>query len=281
MSVVLAQLGGELRKLFARKRTYIGFAAFLGVEIVVLILLQLPRVRKGLVRLLEGAGYGAEEYLSGLTLGLMITLSTVFLLGALYLALVAGDVVSKEVEDGTLRMILSRPISRLRVLALKFAACLVYTFTLTVFITVTALAAGFLHAGGGGLFVFAPTEGVFAVYDAASGWGRLALSVPLLALSLCTITSIGFCFSCLPMKPAAATIVTLSVLFVDTILKTPPFFSSIRGWFLTAKMNAWVGVFEYRIPWEAMFEQYTWLLAINATLLVAGAVVFHSRDFKS
>ena len=35
---------------------------------------------------------------------------TVFLLGGLYLALVvAGDVMSKEVEDGTMRMILCRP----------------------------------------------------------------------------------------------------------------------------------------------------------------------------
>jgi ABC-2 type transport system permease protein len=281
MSMFLHQLGGELRKLFARKRTYIGFAAFLGVELVVLALLRLPKVQRNLERLLEGAGYAACDYLSGLTLGLMITLSTVFLLGALYLALVAGDVVSKEVEDGTMRMMLCRPVGRLRILALKFCACVLYTAVLTVFIAGTALAAGWLHGGGGGLFVFAPTEGIFAVYESGAGLARFLVAIPFLAVSLCTITCIGFFFSCLNMKPAAATIVTLSVLFVDTILKNIPFFSGIRGWFLTAKMSAWANIFEYRIPWEIMAEDYAWLAAINATLLILAALVFTSRDFKS
>ncbi|MFZ4483454.1 MAG: ABC transporter permease [Chthoniobacterales bacterium] len=281
MSMFLPQLGGELRKLFARKRTYIGFAAFLAVELVVLILLRLPKVQRSLERLLDGAGYAADDYLSGLTLGLMITLSTVFLLGALYLALVAGDVVSKEVEDGTMRMMLCRPISRLRILALKLCACVIYTVVLTVFIAGTAMTAGWLHAGGGGLFVFAPSEGIFAVYEAGDGLHRFLLAIPFLALSLCTITCIGFFFSCLNMKPAAATIVTLSVLFVDTILKNIPFFSGIRGWFLTAKMSAWANLFAYRIPWEIMAEDYAWLAAINGTLLVLAVLVFTSRDFKS
>jgi ABC-2 type transport system permease protein len=281
MTMFLAQLGGELRKLFTRKRTYIGFAAFLGVELVVLVLLRLPKVQRSLERILEGAGYAATDYLSGITLGLMITLSTVFLLGALYLALVAGDVVSKEVEDGTMRMMLCRPISRLRILALKFCACVIYTIVLTLFIAGTAMAAGWLHAGGGGLFVFAPSEGIFAVYEANAGLARFLLAVPFLAISLCTITCIGFFFSCLNMKPAAATIVTLSVLFVDTILKNIPFFSGIRGWFLTAKMSAWANIFEYRIPWEIMAEDYAWLAAINGTLLVLAVLVFTSRDFKS
>jgi ABC-2 type transport system permease protein len=280
MNAFRLQLGGELRKLFARKRTYIGFGAFLAVELVVLILLRLPRVQRGLARLLEGAGYAAEDFLSGLTLGHMILLSTVFLLGALYIALVAGDVVSKEIEDGTMRMMLCRPSSRNRILLLKLTACAIYTFVLTTFIAVSAVTAGYLHAGPGGLFVFAPTEGLFAVFDQTTGLLRMTLALPFLAASLFTIASIGFCFSCLPMKPAAATIVTLSILFVDTILKNIPFFSSIRDWFLTAKMSAWIGIFQYRIPWETLIEQYVWLAAINATFILVGTIAFQSRDFK-
>lgn len=270
-----------MKKLFARKRTYIGFGAFLAVELVVLVLLRLPRVQQALERLLDRSGYLPAEYISGLTLGLIITLSTVFLLGALYLALVAGDVVGKEVEEGTMRMMLVRPASRSRILTLKLVACILYTVILTIFIASSAVAAGTLHAGGGGLFVYAPFEGVFAVYGAREGALRLMLSLPFLAASLLTITCLGFCFSCMKMKPAAATIVTLSVLFVDTILKNIPFFSTIRDWFLTAKMTAWVGIFEYRIPWEAMLGQYAWLAAINATLIVIGYAAFQSRDFKS
>lgn len=281
MNTFLHQLGGELQKLFFRKRTYIGFGAFLGAEMLILLLLRLPRVQRGYMQLLSGAGYSPENYFSGLTLGLTITLLSVFLLGSLYLALVAGDIVSKEVEDGTLRMMLCRPAGRLRILTFKLCACVIYTAALTVFIAITALAAGYLNAGGGGLFLYAPLEGIFAVYEEGQGLLRYALAIPFLTLSLLTITLIGFFFSCLRMKPAAATIMTLSVLFVDMVLKNTPFFTAIKEWFLTARMSVWIAVFEYRIPWEILVENYAWLMALNCTLFILAAAVFSSRDFKA
>lgn len=281
MRLFWRQLLGEMRKLFARKRTFIGFGAFLGFEIVVLFLLRLPKVQAALTKVIENAGYDPSLYFSGLTLGFLIVVWTVFLLEALYLALVAGDVVSKEVEDGSMRMMLCRPISRARILLLKGIVSCFYTFALTLFVMTTALVSGFINSGPGGLFVFAPLEGVFAFHDFWPGMLRYFGALPLLSLSLMTITAVAFCLSCFNMKPSAATVVTLSILFADTILKNIPYFESIRPWFLTAKMTAWVNIFAYRIPWEAMVEDYTWLLAINATLFLIGWQVFERRDFKS
>src|SRR5579862_1852177 len=104
MSLFFLQLRGELWKLFARKRTYLGFGVFFGLEIIILLLFQLPKVQRSWRQLLENAGYGFEQYFSGITLAFQIVLGTTTLLGGLYLALVAGDIVAKEVEDGTLRM---------------------------------------------------------------------------------------------------------------------------------------------------------------------------------
>lgn len=109
----------------------------------------------------------------------------------------------------------------------------------------------------------------------------MALAFPLLSLSLCTVTALAFCLSCFNMKPSAATVITLSVLFADTILKTIPYFESIRSWFITDKMASWIHVFDYRIPWESLVENYVWLMALNATLFIIGWQVFSRRDFKS
>lgn len=280
MNIWFAQFGWELKKLFARKRTYIGFGVFLAFEIGVLICLRLPRVQNSLKRSVEQTGYDAAEYLSGLTLALLILHSTIVLLGGLYLALVAGDIASKEVEDGTMRMILSRPVARRRILGLKAAACGLYTLTLVFFISVTALLAGFCYAGFGGLFAFDPGE-LFALYDFGEGLSRYLLSIPLLACSMFSVTALGFLFSCCNMKPAAATIMTLSILLVDTIMRNIPYFESLRGWFFTARMGTWFQVFQYRIPWEKMLEDYMWLGAIDATLLIIGWIAFERRDFKS
>ena len=281
MSLFARQLGGELRKLFARKRTYIGFGAFFVLECMVLFLLRLPKAKAAIRHMIDGAGYDPSEYFSGLTLGLMIMMWTVFLLGALYLALVCGDVVSKEVEDGTMRMMLCRPISRGRILLVKAVACAVYSGALTLFIAGTALIAGLLYGGFGGLFVFSPTEHIFALYDFWPGFARYLMAIPLLGMSLFTVSAIAFFFSCTKMKPAAATIITLSVLFLDTALKAIPFFASYQNWFLTTKMGVWVHIFEYSIPWEKMVEDYALLTAVNITLLVIGWQIFEQRDFKS
>jgi ABC-2 type transport system permease protein len=281
MSLFLLQLQGEFIKLFARKRTYIGFGVFITIEIALILLFNMPVVQKKLQQVISRSGYAADEYLSGLTLALLVLVWSVFLLASLYLALVSGDLVSKESEDGTLRMMLCRPISRARILLLKAMVCLGYTLILVVFIAVSALAAGLLYGGAGGLFVFAPAEGVFALYEFADGLTRYAIAIPCLALSLFTISAIGFFFSCMNIKPAAATILTLSIFLVDTILKNVPYFEDIRGWFITAKMNAWLSVFKYQVPWESMVADYTWLMAINLTLFVLAWMMFESRDFKS
>ena len=169
MSLFFLQMRNELHKLFARKRTYLGFTAFVAVEVLLLFLLNLPKPKAGFRKLIEQNGYGFDQYFSGATLGLLMLMWTTFLLGALYLALVAGDVVAKEVEDGTLRMIFCRPISRLRVGCLKYTACVIYTFALTFFIGVTALVAGLLYCGWGGTFCLCPAGAAFGLARGVAG----------------------------------------------------------------------------------------------------------------
>ena len=231
--------------------------------------------------MIEDSGYGFERYFSGTTLALLIVMWTTFLLGALYLALIAGDVVAKEIEDGTMRMTLCRPISRTRLILLKYLACVVYTFVLVAFIGATALLAGLAYRGVGGLFAYAPQDKLFELYDTGPGFARYAGALPMLALGLLSITSLGFMFSCFKMKPAAATIITLSLLFLDSIFRNIPYFESLRPWFITARMATWLNIFHQHIPWPQIIEDSTGLLALDATFLLIGLASFHQRDFKS
>src|SRR6185503_4852947 len=91
-------------------------------------------------RLLSGNGYLASEYISALTVALLMLYPQILLLMPLYATLVGGDLVAKEAEDGTLRMILSRPISRVRLLVVKWIAGIVFAATLVLSLGVIALA---------------------------------------------------------------------------------------------------------------------------------------------
>ncbi len=280
-SLFLNQLGNELLKLFARKRTHLGFAFFLLVEFLILFLLNRPGPKEHFRRMIQQNGYGFEQYFSGLTLGLQMVMWTTFFLGGLYLALVAGDVVAKEVEEGTMRMTLCRPVSRQRLIGLKYAACLLYTLAFTLFIGLSALATGALAHGWGGLFVLAPFEQIFALYPPGVGLLRYLAALPLLALCLASVTSLGFLFSCCDMKPAAATIITLSIFFLDSVFRNIPYFETLKPYFITTHMSTWLNVFINYIPWWKMTEDYAYLLGLDATLLVIATAIFAQRDFKA
>ena len=275
------QLGLELRKLFARKRTLLGFGAFAFVEMLIPALFELEKVKRPLRQLIEQRGYAFDEYFSGLTLALLTLRTTILLLGALYVALVAGDIVAKEVEDGTMRMLLSRPVSRFRVLAVKFTATSLYTCALVLFIGCAALASGFAHEGPGGLMALGPQEKIVAFHPAHAGLIRYFTMLPLLALSLHCIAAAGFMFSCANVKPAAATIATLSIFFFDLVIRTFPFFDSLEPWLITTRISVWMQVFQPDIPWARIVEDYALLLALDATFLITGWLLFEERDLKA
>lgn len=280
MSLFLLQFWHEMVKLFARRRTWIGFGVFLLIYALVVVGMNRPHQREMFRHAIEKNGYGFEAYFSGLTLGLQMMIWTGFLLGGLFLALVSGDVMSKEVEDGTMRMILCRPASRWRIGILKYLTCVAYTFVLAVFIGLAALALGAVYRGLGGLFAVEPFEHIFALYTFGPGITRYLGALPVLAGGLLSFSSVGFMFSCLNMKPAAATIVTLTLLFFDFIFHNVPYFENYKPYFLTTHMSAWLQIFVPHIPWRRVGEDLAYLGALDLTFVVVGIVAFSQRDFK-
>ncbi|MBN8247232.1 MAG: hypothetical protein J0L84_07285 [Verrucomicrobia bacterium] len=99
----LRQLQHELWKLFGKKRTYIGFGVFLVAQAAIILLFRYTRATQAIRRALEGGGYPAAEFITAGTIATQVVIPVAFLLLPLYVALVGGDLVAKEAEDGTLR----------------------------------------------------------------------------------------------------------------------------------------------------------------------------------
>jgi len=282
MQTLMFQLQGELWKLFARKRTYMGFVAFAFLQLALFFIFHWLGGERRLRERITMQGQAFDHYFSALTLGHIITGLSVFLLGALYLSLVSGDIVAKESEDGHMRLLLVRPISRLRLLALKYVACTSYAFVLMQFAAYAALLLGFTIRGwGGGLFALAPEFGIASFFDGSEGMNRYAIGAAALGLGMTTVSSIGFCFSCMKIKPAAATIAALSYVLIDFIVRQSNLMPNHEHFLLTKHMAVWGRVFMEDIPWAVLIRSYSVLFAVNASLFVIGAAVFQSRDLKS
>ena len=283
MKDFLAQLGWELYRMFVRKRTWIGFWVFLALEGAILGLLHLPRINEAVIRIIGRSTGSLDTYFSALTVAFIILLFTVFLLGAVALSLVCGDILANEQEDGNLRLLLARPVSRLGLLVVKYLACQIYTALFFSFVVLLAFLVGLAYRGwGGGMLVLpSPEKPQISLFDWGEGLGRLALLVPFFTVVYLPVTSLSFCFSCTRMKPASATIITISILMADFVLAKIPWFEDYKHWFITPRMEKWVYAVHQHIPWPAVWETAIQLGTIGFTAFIIGWFVFERRDLKS
>ena len=275
-----AQLKNELWKLFGKKRTYIGFGAFLIAQTAMLLAFKYTRWQSDFERLLNGNGYLAAEFISVLTVSVVMLIPQIMLLMPLYATLVGGDLVAKEAEDGTLRMILSRPISRVRLLFVKWSAGIIFAVVLVVALGLTALGFASLLFPWKGMFVFLPDQ-AFSVLSAHEGLVRFVFCHLFLAVNASVMVSVAFMFSCFNMKPAAATILALSFLFVSMVMENIPFFERYENWFITHHFKCWLLIFRDPAPWSQICQSEIILFAESATAFIIGAMAFQVRDIKS
>jgi len=102
-----------------------------------------------------------------------------------------------------------------------------------------------------------------------------------MAVNAVAMFSVASMFSCFNMKPASATILALSYLFMNMVMEHIPFFESYQNWFITHHFACWVLVFRTPIPWAQIMQSEIVLLATIATTFVIGALSFQVRDIKS
>ncbi len=276
------QLRNELWKLFGKKRTYIGFGAFLVAQNAMLLAFHFSRWQQDTIRLLEGNGYLAEQYISALTVAMIMLIPQILLLMPLYACLVGGDMVAKEAEDGTLRMILCRPISRLRLLTVKWIAGLIFCLILVASLGCMAVVFASFWFPWKNMFVFVPAPvRVFAAFSAAAGLKLYGVAHIILAINACTMFGLAFMFSCFNMKPAAATILALSYLLLNLVMENMPFFEEFKVLCMTHHFRCWLLIFNQPLNWPQIGESLCVIFAFNVTAFVVGALALHTRDIKS
>jgi ABC-2 type transport system permease protein len=165
-------------------------------------------------------------------------------------------------------------------LFVKWVAGIIFAAILVVALGLIALSFARILFPWKGMFVFAPGQ-AFSVMPAGDGMLRFAFSHVFLVVNASAILSVAFMFSCFNMKPAAATIVALSYLFVNLVMEGIPFFDRFDNWFITHHFRCWLHVFQNPVPWAQILQSESILLAICATTFVIGCTVFYARDIKS
>ncbi|RYY69429.1 MAG: hypothetical protein EOO13_09570, partial [Chitinophagaceae bacterium] len=146
----------ELYKISKRPRTYIAFAAI--TAIIFIFQFAFKADGESYMNLMLQSVQDSFELdkvkaINGYFMCYII-LNTLLIQIPILIALIAGDAISGEANMGTLRLLLTKPISRTQIILVKFAASFVYTIALLVWMAIMALFVSLLIFGTDDMLIF-------------------------------------------------------------------------------------------------------------------------------
>jgi ABC-2 type transport system permease protein len=259
----------ELRKLRAQKRTYIGFAAAVFVPVIFVIGLLVDSSGGGP----DGLPFGNYVRETGLAIPLVCLAFGSFWLIPLITALVAGDIVANEDQNGTLKTILTRSVERWQVFAGKLLAAYTYAAMILVLFVGTALLLGGIAFGFDPVTLLSGTRVGTGRGIALIGMGTLAYLMPVLA-----IASIALLLSAVTRNSAAAVVGTLMTSLMMQVLGALSALDFLDPYLLSTQFNAWQGLLRDPIDWSPIVRG-AWVSALYAVpCLLAAVTNFVRRD---
>lgn len=238
----------ELFKIFRRPRTYIAFAAITGLIGIIQFGLKLDgdSYVDFMLRDITASITVEGKILNGYQV-CYIVLQILLVHVPLLIALVAADMISGEANMGTLRIMLTKPISRTRFLLAKFMATVAYTLLLLVWLAVMALFMNMLIFGTGDLFLL-KSQYIVLLKENDIFW-RYVWAFGFAALAMTTVASLGFFFSLFAENSIGPIVATMSVIIFFTILSTLniPVFNKIKPFLFTTHMIGWKEFFDIKV----------------------------------
>ncbi len=267
----------ELFKIAKRPRTYIAFAAITAIVCIFQIAFKIDGqsyMDLVLQNVRDNFELDKVKAINGYFMCYII-LNTLLVQIPILVALIAADAISGEANMGTLRLILSKPVSRTSLVLIKFLASLIFMLVLLIWMAIMALFISLLIFGADDLLIFRVkgeesfilqiTQGdILWRYFAAFGYAAVALAVIValsVFLSLFADNSIG---------PIITTICIVLVCTIISNINVPVIERNIKPWLFTSYMVAWKGFFyigttEEGIPIKGSIENWP---AIRNSLLI-------------
>jgi len=272
----------ELYKIFMRPRTYISF----GIVTAITLVIQLAMLSGGREFITFGMQGVTEQFdVQGKILnGYLVTyliLQSLLIHIPLLVALVAGDSLAGEANLGTLRLILTKPITRSQLVLMKFIASFVYTVLLILWLAIVALFLSLLIFGKGDMLNM-KSEAFVMILQNDIMW-RYGAAFLFAVLAMTSIASMAILLSAFADNSIGPIIATMGIIVVLTILSNLelPLFNLIKPYLLTTHMIGWKGFFDDPVPYAAIGRSAMVLVAYTLGFLGLTIVYFNKKDIKS
>ncbi|MFN6379941.1 MAG: ABC transporter permease [Flavobacteriales bacterium] len=280
--MILKSTWNEFIKIAAKPRSYLGIGAITVLVAVILFALKadgmsfISFVTASFEQTLSFQG----DILNG-NLVAFIVLQMLVIHIPLLVALVTGDLISGEAAMGTIRMLVTKPISRSQLLISKFLAGAAYTLLIVIWLGIMAVVVGKWMFGPGDLMVL-NSDGLVILQNADVNW-RYVGGFAVAFLALLTVSSLSITLSCFSENSIGPIVTTMAIIILFTIIGTldVSIFDNVRPFLFTTHMAAWRSFFEEPLPTQQIWNSVFILVAHNVILLLVALFKFNKKDITS
>jgi ABC-2 type transport system permease protein len=272
----------ELVKIIAKPRSYIGFGAITLIILIILFAMKADGMTyiSYITQMFEQTVVFEGNLLNGNFVAFLV-LQMLVVHVPLLIALVTGDLISGEAATGTIRLLLTRPITRTSVFFSKFFAGCVYTFLILVWIGILALGVSKLIFGGGDVLILR-SDGLLVLQDHDVSWRFLA-AFCMAFLGLVMIATLSLALSCFSENSIGPIVTTMAIVILFTIIGAldVPALDVVRPYLFTTHMGAWHSFFDDPPPQRQIAASALILLVQIVVLLLVGLLRFRRKDITS
>jgi ABC-2 type transport system permease protein len=267
-------LRSELRLISVRRRNQIGLAALAAVPIVLAVAMKVTtpgdRDRGGgpdFFAQITGNGFFVPLAALGVELTLFLPIA---------IAMLAGDAVAGEANTGTLRYLLTVPVGRTRLLAVKYLGILYGAFLAPLVVAASGLVIGLILFGGGQVTLLSGAQTGF-------GGALLRLLGVCLYLGVClsALGAAGLFLSTLTEQPMGATIALTMLTVASAVLGQIQQLDWLHPYLLTQHWQDFGELLRDPVSFGALRPGLVSALAYIVIFLSAAWARFSERDVTS
>ncbi len=272
----------ELYKIFRRPRTYISFATVAAIAILIQVAMLVDGnafVEFAFQSIGEQFTFGGN-ILNGYLITFLV-LQSLLVHVPLLVALVAGDGLAGEAASGTLRLLLTKPIGRGRVVMAKFFAAVIYATLLLIWLAIVGLGLSLVLFGESDMIHLKSDQVVFLLKDDLM-W-RYAAAFAFAAVTMTCIAALALFLSAFADNSIGPIVSTVGIVIFFTIVSNLglPAFDRIAPALFTTHLIGWKGFFSDPVPWGDIAVSAAILVGYAALFLTATIFYFNRKDIQS
>lgn len=271
MTEALRFLRSELRLITGRRRNQIGMLVLMIVPVVIAVATYVVGVRRG-----RGPDFTGQITNNGVFVAFAALSVELTLFLPMAIAMTSGDAVAGEANQGTLRYLLTVPVSRLKLLAVKYVSLVIAGLIAAVLVAATGVLVGALLFGVGPLTTLSGTQ-----IGLGDGLLRLIWCILYIAAGLAALAAIGLFVSTLTEQPIAVTVVVMLFTAGSWILDAVPQLDALHPWLLVDRWPAMADLMRDPPLWTTVRTGLAVDAAYAVLFLAAAWASFSGKDVTS